>query len=126
MVVERYLQGKNYYENLYDRFTVDECRRLDNKLKKIELKKKKSKKYQVEILTFKVLLYTAQGERYANRDRIIGEWMEEDKKKDNFLANTETPKIYCLYCNEKMEVAIKSLDSSIDGKNNKILFFLRV
>jgi len=123
MIKESYLKGRNYYENLYDRFTVEECRRFDKRLRKIELKNKRTKKDEIELLVLRLILYNTKGERFIDKNKIISEWMKKDEKRDNFLANTKAPKIHCLHCNKKMKVTLKTLDTYIDGRKDRILFF---
>ena len=134
---EKYLKPESYYSDLYDRFTVEECRRWEKKgvsedwttiKEKDKTKKSKIDKIKKEFtvnVVIPTVLYFIKGDRYAQKAETIREWMEEDRQKEEKLENTEPPKdIFCLSCGSEMTVEMKDLHKdSLEDKEDKVLFF---
>ncbi len=124
-----YLENQAYYNDLYDRFTVEECRRME------EIFKEKNKSFQTKngkiinkfaqqkarILVNNVSMYYIKGEQYANKEETITQWMQRDKDRDNQLANANEPAALCIKCNSEMECISKDLHNI--GNQNQVLFF---
>jgi len=127
----RYLKNEPYYSDLYDRFTINECRRIEKKLAEVEYKPKtkrdkKSKKKEIKVtLNLAPLpLYFIKGERYLKKAQTIRKWMERDKARDDKLENTPPPQnISCSFCNSEMVVTMKDLRTELDENKNRVLFF---
>lgn len=127
-----YLKDKSYYSDLYDRFTVEKCRRWESEdklddLPSIEGKNPKEQKIKKEF-TVKVVIPTAlyfiKGEEYARKAETIREWMERDRARDEKEANAVEPEgIHCLACSSLMTCTSRDLHTDIDDKNNRVLFF---
>ena len=108
-----YLKEKNVYEDRYDLGTIEDC------LKIIEYWGRKDREESLEeskkeggirliVMGKEIQLYHVKGERYRNRETRIREWMDEDRKKDEFYRNAKEPeKISCLKCLVKMKVIAK-------------------
>ena len=83
----KYLKSHQYYADLYDRHTVDECRRIERLWGEKEIEKPNDidiTKEQVErimVVGKEWQLHFAAGGRYLNRDKTIREWMERDEKR---------------------------------------------
>lgn len=128
----KHLKDKIYYSELYDRLTIEECRRWEarNKEEEIKVAKKRiSKKEKLKNdLKVKVVLPTAlyfvKGENYKNKSKTINEWMVRDKARDEKVANAVEPKgIRCLGCSSYMNCFSRDLRTDIDDKNDRVLFF---
>ena len=124
-----YLKNELYYNDLYDRFTVEECRSMEKRCKK------QSKSFQTkdgkiinkfaqqkahEIVN-NVTMYNIKGGRYANKAETISQWMQRDQDRDNKLINANEPDVLCVKCNSDMECISKDLHNI--GNQDKVLFF---
>lgn len=136
-----YLKGKGYYEDLYDRMTVEDARRgmtyYDNFLIEFEAKLAKDDKIERPgnaVLLNMFYMQTVGDEllrRYQMRDERINEWMTRDESKDAQIASarlSEEP--YCHHCGKQaLRIIDKSLmhrGESYDPKDSEeILFMLR-
>jgi len=130
MLRYKHQHGRPYYEDLYDKFTVKECRDwirivLEDKLP--EKAKKFSKKDQMKLAACVIDLpiFSITGERYLKREKTIEEWMADDRKKDEFVASHPAPNAYCPKCNQKMEVMIDELDLRIDDDDLRMLYLYK-
>ncbi|MCP6718757.1 MAG: hypothetical protein KJI71_00815 [Patescibacteria group bacterium] len=126
----KYLKPESHYSDLYDRFTVEECRRIEKSLSKLEYKpkikgnkKSKKKEIKVTINLAPIPLYAIKGERYFKKAETIKEWMERDRGRDEKLENTPPPQnISCPSCDSEMEVTMKDLRIELDESKNRVLF----
>jgi hypothetical protein len=112
----KYLKSDSYYSNLYDKFTVEECRIMEKHFSEVEFSKDELKKFSKEEVArgknavFRLSMYFAKGERFSNKEKTIREWREEDVKKDSKLEKAEPLKrIYCLKCENEMDYRFKNL-----------------
>jgi hypothetical protein len=127
--MEKFLKNIAYYEDLYDKFTVDECRRTEQHFQEVKFPKYKGKKLlEVEDgnarKTFcEVYLYFVKGERYAKREEKIKQWMDNDKERDEKLANAIEPEIVRCSCGSRMELTMKTLMTGLDV--DRVLFLFR-
>jgi hypothetical protein len=126
----KYQKSDSYYSDLYDRFTVEDCRRTEKLFSEIDYSDKKFKKFpKKEIKRFKNVafqlgMYVQKGERYAHKEETIKQWRDEDIAKDLKLEKAKPVEgIYCLKCGDKMEYRFKELHNRKDKEN--ILFFYR-
>ncbi len=125
-----HLKDKSYYNDLYDRHTVEECRnwiRIVNKKKSPNSAKKLGKNDQAKLDAFLIdsTLYFRKGERYLKRADSINKWMDQDQAKDDFVKNHQAPITYCPKCNRKMKLVIDDLCSDINDSNLRMLFLYR-
>jgi len=125
------LKDEIYYSNLYDRLTVDECRRLEKSGISedfAEIKDKKSKKDKIKkefevTVVLPILLYFKIGERYAKKSAKILGWMDLDRVRDEKLANAVSPQgVHCLSCSTLMEETMRDLLTGVEEKDERILF----
>jgi len=127
----KHLRPGDYYNDLYDHFTVEECRRIEKGLAKVEYKpklkdKKKSKKKELKVITnlAPIPLYFLKGERYLEKTETIRKWMARDGSLDEKLENTPAPQnIICFSCNSEMEVTMKDLQTNLNENIERVLFF---
>lgn len=135
--MEKYLKDRKYYENLYDRYTVEECRSLEKRFTPDEEDLKKEIKdangneitREEKLGQFNrmqlVALYFLKGEKYVNREKTINEWMDRDKKRDEYFESAKPPALVrCVECITPMEVELKSLDLGLETPD-RILFIFR-
>lgn len=127
LIYMTYLKEKQHYSDLYDRHTVDLCRKTEELFKE-DVEIPKGKKVDKEELkrahkvAHKLYLYFQKGERYLNKESIIKEWMDRDQKKDDLYENAQAPEdIRCLTCRNKLKSTFKDLWSETD-KEDCVLF----
>jgi hypothetical protein len=71
-----------------------------------------------------ISLYFIKGERYKAKATTIREWMEQDRKKQNFFDSTPPPQnIRCSDCGSTMKNTVKSLDWHSDQQMRILYFF---
>lgn len=125
------LKDETYYSELYDRFTIDKCKRWEDKkgvedLPGVKDEDPKQTKIRVSFINNAFIpfsLYFIKGERYANKSETIREWMERDKARDLQVANAVEPRgIRCLVCSSSMTCISRDLHSDI--KNNERVLFM--
>lgn len=128
---EKHLKDKLYYSDLYDRHTVERCRRLI-RLHSQPLKNpplidgKPPSKGMMDAMSGMSLdfhLFFETGERWAEKQERIQEWMDRDRTKDELYESAEPmDNVTCLTCRSAMKPAHKHLYSSGIDKPDKVLF----
>lgn len=123
----QYLKSKQYYIDLYDKHTVETCRRFESNrtVPDVPRGKKVSKKEAEAISNWAhdLMLTFEKGERWLNKDKTINEWMERDRRRDEFLESTNPPEdIRCLTCRNHLNVDSKQLWDGDDKKPDRVLF----
>lgn len=125
-----YLKSKQYYLDLYDRHTVERCRRTEKlfdekdseplpKVKGVSKKEAEAAREGVR----KWYLKIEAGERYLNKEKTIREWMDADEKRDSLLENAQAPEgIRCLTCRNLVKPSSKHLWWHADDKSDRVLF----
>jgi uncharacterized protein with PIN domain len=128
--MEKHLKPYQYYLDLYDKFTVEHCRRIEKIDFEIELPKYKGEEISSERQTpikkaFSELhLYFETGEEYAKKSETISRWMERDKKYDESYKQAQAPEnITCLTCGRIMFVISKHLDFANSKNHDRVMFF---
>lgn len=121
-----HLKPYQHYADLYDRHTVDECRRIEKTTehyKNLKLKKPgKRIARSIMVAADEIRLYAIRGERFLNKKRTIENWMETDKKRDELFENAVGPEsVTCLTCGRLMYQISKDLWTNID-KPDRVLF----
>lgn len=121
------LKSHQHYADLYDRHTVEMCRRTEKSFEKeIEVPegKEMSKEELARInrMAKELYLHAEMGERYLNRDKAIREWMDKDRAQDEFYKSAQAPEdIRCLVCRNRVKPTFKDLWSR-EGKEDRVLF----
>jgi len=125
----KHLKPESYYNDLYDRFTVDSCRRLEKICKAIDLPSADGKKFtekdgiKAKIMVENIALYFEKGERWKRKAETIREWIERDETKDEKLENAVIPTdIFCKKCNSEMIAESKNLYDDELKKEERVLF----
>lgn len=118
-------QSYEHYANLYDRFTVEECRDIIRFFQEIDYKNFGIEPSENDkSLLCKIRLYVYTGQRYTKRAETIQSWIQRDRERDAFVNDTHEPGgIRCKQCGEPMHVTNKEL-YSLD-KPYKVLFFFQ-
>jgi len=127
----KYLKDNIYYDELYDKFTIQECQywgkckeEYEQKIKK-ELDPKKKLKHHAGKLATELGLYFIKGERYANKFETIHKWMDLDKAKDEKLENAVEPRgIRCLQCSSPEMTCTSRNFMNDSGGKEEVLFML--
>ncbi|MFA5871425.1 MAG: hypothetical protein WC858_01770 [Parcubacteria group bacterium] len=129
---DRYLRDHIYYDELYDKFTIQECQywgkckeEYEQKIK-TELDPKKKLKHHAGKLATELGLYVIKGERYANKSETIRKWMDRDKAKDEKLENAVEPRgIRCLQCSSPDMICPSRNFMNDPGGKEEVLFMFR-
>lgn len=127
------LKDRQYYEDLYDKHTVEHCRMLrDISLKMIKKEMKKnpqltsdSDKLRSHDMAYNFQLYFETGERYLNKEKTIQEWMDRDKREDELYNSSHPPLVRCRKCNKVMDMILKDLERNFYTEETKVLFYYR-
>lgn len=123
---EKHLKPHQYYSDLYDRGTVERCRRTEERFETISIPEdKKFGKKELERMRAgmkKLYLYMESGERYLQKSETIREWMDHDRAQDELLERATPPEdIRCLTCRNRVTVTFKELYQE-HGKDDRVLF----
>jgi len=126
-----HLQSKQHYIDLYDKSTVEECRWHENYSKKKgyteddPYPKESHAQMMGSLCDFS--LYFIKGERYANKEKTIREWMSRDEAKDDKLENAVPPRgISCLLCSTKMNEQDRMIHTHQDNRDKEEILFTLV
>lgn len=119
-----HLKSYQHYSDLYDRHTVDNCRRIEQSFTtdtKEILKEKKVTKGQdtaIKRMVTELRMYFETGERYLDKENTIRKWMDTDRKKDEMYESSQPPEdIRCLTCRNRLKATFKELWS-----DDRVLF----
>lgn len=129
----KHLKSYDYYSDLYDRFIVEECRRIEKRLSNLEYKPKlknnkkiKGKELKAKINLAPLVLYFIKGDRYLEKAETIRKWMTRDEALDEKLENASVPQnILCSSCGIEMELRIKDLHGNSINDVERVLFYFR-
>jgi len=124
-----YLKKQQHYEDLYDKHTVENCRSWIRVCTANGMPKGAEKLSEAEQRRFcntiiELPLFFRKGDRYLKRKETIEKWMEDDKKRDDFIASHPAPTAYCPKCNQKMKLMVDEFDEDIDN-NLRMIFMYR-
>lgn len=123
--VTDFVKDRQYYIDLYDSLTIEEC------LQWIEIAKKNGRNVR-EIQKIErpgfvgalgdIALYYKKGENYRYKETTIEKWINKDKLHQEIYDNAHEPNnIFCDHCNYAMEMKDKSLHWSWED-NPRVLF----
>ncbi len=120
------LKPYQYYSDLYDRHTIEECRRLESRnpeLPKDDDNDLSKEKRSAIMLANNLFMYFTKGERYASKEETIRKWMDRDKERDEIFESAKAPEnITCLTCGRLMFVESKHFWMD-DKDKDRVLFF---
>jgi len=124
----RHLKDHNYYSELYDRVTIEECQRWENskypeKSGEGELEKTKAEYFRKVVVPLGLYYLTA--DRAAKKSEAIQEWMRRDQIKDEKVANAVEPNhVRCLGCSSLLvNCTSRDLMSNHEGKDSVLFMF---
>lgn len=101
----KYLKDEQYYCDLYDQLTVEDCLAWEKHVLASNSLGDASK------LFLEISLYFKKGERYADKSNVVTEWMDRDRKRDEQFGNAVDPvNVLCKFCEGRMELLHKDLD----------------
>lgn len=126
-----YLQDYSYYDELYDRHTIEECKWLLGVFEKVDPKAiLNEEKLTDEQIAFKwnfligIHLNCLRGERAVKKAESIQEWMNRDERRDKKLADAQPPtKLLCMHCGIYMQCHYINLKISFDDKEPERIEF---
>jgi len=122
------LKENQYYIDLYDKFTIDKCRKAeryhegldDSIFDKCRKKPSPEEILRVKYVTREMYIYFTAGEEYKEKEKTIREWRERDKQLDQKVESAEEPQlIRCKTCAGTMNCTSRDIWSSTD----KVQFF---
>ena len=135
-----HLKERQYYEDIYDKITIEDARRGMKSYDKfyIQFEKKLPKDDTIDrpgnALILNLFYMQTIGNnlirRYKNREKHISDWMNRDEEKDETISNArlkEEP--YCHHCGKKgLRIKDKSLMprkfDRFDEDSDEVLFML--
>lgn len=132
-----YLQTREHYEDIYDKWTVESCRRMasyepeatDEDLSKVNLTPK-----QVEAMkeikqgwpgvARELAVFSYAAERYNQKAETIEGWERKDREHDERLTKIKPP--VHIRCRECFSTSLRliSQDERPDGKNRERVLFM--
>lgn len=125
----QHLRERSYYEDLYDRHTVEDCRWHEEwQPPAIEQKEGEEKLTSRQIewcYTFVTdwQIFHIVGDRFLKREKTIDEWMERDKKRDALIANARRPLMHCPSCGRLMDCIDTHLYYGDRNERDRVEFF---
>lgn len=119
-----HLRDRSYYEDLYDRQTVEECLYWEENFQKKVVKKIRELPDEEQAGLIPNVPHIIAGERYANRDEKIREWIDRDERRDSALQQAKQPYSFCPECDDEVECMHKSLSISFDNEPERVEFSL--
>ncbi len=128
---EKHLKDELYYGDLYDRHTVERCRRHiwshSQPMKNPPLLNgKKPTKKMMEIMsnmTLEMALMFEKGDRYIHKEETIREWMTADEAKDRLYESAQPPtEVRCLKCRSTMNLLDKDPYPAGPNEPYRVLF----
>jgi hypothetical protein len=127
-VERKHLKPQQHYIDLYDRHTVEKCRRTEGTGEEVDVPDSEDEsispedKERVKNHVNRLHLYFVTGERYLNKEKTIREWMEADQRRDDLYESAEPPEdIRCLTCRNRVEPTYKHMWYGSD-KEDRVLF----
>lgn len=126
----QHLKERSYYEDLYDRHTVEDCRwheEWEPAPDKPKANEEKLTPHQIQwCYTFVTdwQLFHLVGDRYLEREETINRWMERDKESDAMLAQARRPLIHCPSCGRTMECLDTHLRYGVRNERDRVEFFI--
>lgn len=136
----KYLQTREYYEDIYDKGTVEQCRFLhhhklevtDKDIEAAKLTEAERKGVQeVKGLWFGVVqemsAFLAAAERFNKKEAAIAAMMQEDTNKDHTMAFAQLPaNAQCRKCTARdLRVISKDLHDWGEHKADRVLFMVK-
>lgn len=135
-----HLKTQEYYEDIYDKWTVESCRRMSSnkleltdddfekeKLTAEQIKNMKAIKSEWSGVAREMAVFTFAAERHNNKSQVIDDMMRRDKEQDEKLAKIEPPThVRCREC-LSTQLRLISTDEHHDTseKHLRVLFMFK-
>lgn len=111
----QYLRDEKYYDELYDRLTIEDCRRFRGV--------REDGKTSMSDVVIDVALEFKKGEHYAEKSETIRTWMLRDRAKDELIARAVEPSGKCCgRCGSGL--AFESKDLMMDESDHERVLFM--
>lgn len=126
----KHLQPDQHYTDLYDKFTIEECRDIErgfNERAKVPNNQGLTEKEvrAAADIAVHLSIYCYTGERALKKEETIQSWIRKDREKDERLENAATPhNISCRFCGGLMTSEFKELYDRDKGPE-RVLFLFR-
>lgn len=115
------------YGDDFDRSAVEFFRELEKKQEEdiaaipLDDPKRDARIGQLKCV-YDIMIYFRRGERAEGKEKYIRDRIEEDRKHEALLASVQPQtNIPCLRCQTRMTFDLKTLETSIDGKWDRVL-----
>lgn len=127
-----YLKDEEYYLDLYDLHTIEECldhcRLIKNKISKdkdAHFAKYSQEEFDSEVRKFLgMVLYTVKGERFLQKKETLEKWMTKDRRMQDMYDNTPPPSnIRCAVCGSETRMTFKNLHDSYESTARMTFMF---
>lgn len=133
-------QTREYYEDLYDKWTVESCRRMASfkpeikdedfggeELTPEQLEKMKEIRLQWSGVAAEIATFTYAAQRYNDKDAAISKWMQDDRERDERLAKIQPPEhVRCREClSTNLRLISKDEHGSTKPKHERVLFMYK-
>jgi len=119
------LQPYSYYNDLYDKFTIKNCRKIISDTIKAQESLDQPWKRKVRSNIHELYVSFEVVNRALNKKTTIEKRMERDRQKDNFINSTKPPKIKCNFCSKQMDLDDTSFKSWVYDEKDRILFIFQ-
>ncbi len=122
----QHLKDRSHYEEMYDKFTVDWCRRFEEP-RPISDEDKELSLSEIQWchdLSTDFLLFQEAGNRFLRREETIQGWLERDKRRDRMVERAQVPLVRCPSCGKAMKCIYTDVRSDIDSDREWLEFFL--
>ena len=128
-----YLKDEIYYSELYDKHTIEKCKRFESRdygdlapVSDQDKKKEPIRKDFTDKVVIPFMLVFVKGERYRNKADTIRQWLDRDRQRDEKLASAVEPShIRCLGCSSIMDCTDRDLFDSLNPQEDRVLFMFK-
>ncbi len=126
----QHLKERSHYEEMYDKFTVEWCRRFEEPRPISDEELETSTELSLSQiqwchdLSTDWLIFQEAGNRWLRRKETIQEWMERDKRRDQMVERAQVPLVRCPSCGKAMDCVYTDVRSDIDSDREWLEFFL--
>lgn len=122
------LKDRQEYIDLYDKHTIEQCRRMEFAITPQQIAKKDKNKHTKEGYERmagawnELHLWFVTGERYKRKEDTINEWMSKDREKDALYDKAVAPDVSCLNCGIPLVETFKHLEWDYEADSGRVLF----
>jgi len=106
--MENILKDYSYYDELYDKFTINRCKQIIKNVREEEKTNSIWKRLKVTSNIDELLVSKEKVKSAFEKENTVKERIDSDKKTDKFIKSKKVPKVICDTCSKLM-----SLDNTI-------------